>query len=73
MHLYKIPDEDIYPNSVPEEINIFCIGLRNIDETIDGKKPMKFSVAFDISGDKDVDENGKKKEYEHCNLSLTQK
>jgi hypothetical protein len=49
---HLVPVEDIYPRGQVTKLNFFCIGLRNIDDTIDGVAPTKCSVSFKVSGDK---------------------
>jgi hypothetical protein len=43
--------ENIYPTSSKATMHFFCIGLRNIDEHVDGIDPSTCSVSFDVSGD----------------------
>jgi hypothetical protein len=41
----------MYPAYKKITLNVFCIGLRNIDEHIGGREVQKASISFDISGD----------------------
>jgi hypothetical protein len=48
---FLIPDENIYPNCIKQELSLFCIGLRNIEEIVGSVTPTNVAVSFDISGD----------------------
>lgn len=47
----KVPIESLYPSCVKSKMNIFCIGLRDIEQMIGKVEPKNCSVSFDISGD----------------------
>ncbi len=47
---HKVPIESIYPDMKTEKIDMFLIGVRDIEEDV-GFKPQKLSLVFDISGD----------------------
>ncbi len=45
----KIGKDDLRPKFEKMELDIFCLGLRDIE--VHGKAPKKGHLAFDISGD----------------------
>lgn len=45
---HKIPLEDLYPDHSSQKIHMFCVGLRNVDEEVGGKKIKALSSSFDI-------------------------
>ena len=49
-HATFIPMESMEPETSKTELNVFCIGLRDIDETIDDIKPKNVKVLYDFSG-----------------------
>ena len=46
--------KSIVPRFKPTKLNMFCIGLRDIDMEHPNIKPKKMKVKFDISGDESV-------------------
>lgn len=51
---FKVPYEPLYPTCVPQKINIFVVGLRDVEETHSSLSQIKLkalSTSFDISGD----------------------
>lgn len=47
----KVPEESLYPSCEKGTINLFCVGLRNIDTMVGKIEPTNCAVSFDISGD----------------------
>lgn len=48
---YLVPMESILPAKTEKNLHFFIIGLREIEEEVNGIKPKKCSVSFDVSGD----------------------
>lgn len=45
-----MPFETLIPASNPAKLHFFCIGLRDIEETVDGTETSNCTVSFKVSG-----------------------
>lgn len=67
----KYPPVSIIPPSVPALLNVICIGIRDLIDSINVVPLKRLSLKFDVSGDSQeaMDSNKHPVRYNSCNIS----